>query len=113
MTSVDIEALERLSEAATPGPWRTADGGLCARATKTMDLRDDIVIDCSQRAYLEDNLRMLVAMRNALPAILAELRLARKVVDASRDMQYHASAAGAALSRALRAYDAAVGEVPR
>jgi len=61
--------LKSLAEVATPGPWR-ADG------TDLIDVDDSLIAsvweaDCDDEQ--SDNARLIVALRNALPTILAAL----------------------------------------
>ena len=85
---IDIDALEAALAAATPGPWRTVEtsAGIhkaaisveeCGRAIET-------IASCYCGAYDGHglhNARAIVALRNAWPAVSAELRGLRAIAD--------------------------------
>lgn len=81
---IDLDELERLDKAATPGPWNIekrdgdmgekdhniyADGDVCALHENARPLRH-------MRRQSADA-KMIATLRNALPTLIAELRLAR------------------------------------
>lgn len=126
VSRVDIEALEALEKAATPWPWvgdrnwtivgrghdweRTWPKGIGA------DFRVCQVDGPSHENRAPEDYKLIPAMRNALPSILAELRAARVVVAESRAFIATYLAGGPrdrALREAISAYAAATGEVPR
>lgn len=80
---VDLDELERLEREATPGPWRWADGykSMYGDAAYTLAGYQDMgILSCdgifnSPRDCDEE---LIVALRNAAPALFAELRAARK-----------------------------------
>ena len=85
-TEPDLDRLEELAGAATPGPWRTNVTVYSERDVVITDwLKDgnhlvlaDLSFECTYVGLtLEErraNARLIVALRNALPAILAKLR---------------------------------------
>ena len=113
---VDLDALDRLIAAATPGPWNTGPmtgaghvwvysncDPLCEPASardwlkkpwrlfsmrRRFDLRYDGKAGClgdPRWGIQEANAALIVALRNAAPALLAELRAARADVVRLRD----------------------------
>lgn len=105
MKRADIDRLLELEEKATKGPWCVDD----SRPEELLLLPDECQwaadfpttgVDC-----LPD-VRLIAEARNALPSILAELRAARKCVEAARPLDDYSCQ----LDRALSAYDALFGE---
>jgi len=66
----DIEKLKELEAKATKGPWSLVDNGRFLTGPY-----DDLVADCDYfyQPGSEENTALIVAMRNALPALLASL----------------------------------------
>lgn len=74
---IDLDELERLEKAATPGPWDIDEEVWGPDRTR--------VVECklwAREDVAEHNERVIVATRNALPALIAELRAARAVITA-------------------------------
>jgi hypothetical protein len=101
-----LSELRRMLAEATPGPWRQnpygviwideptirrAGGRWLARAqiASVTGIPDDL-----PDTHVSDNAALIVALRNAAPALL-------DVVEAARELQYVSSAAGRALHAAL------------
>lgn len=70
---IDLDELTRLEKAATPGRWNL------------LEWRDLVAVGGAQaaEAYTKGDGELLVALRNAAPALIAELRVLRKVRDAA------------------------------
>lgn len=80
---IDLDELERLEREATPGPWRWADDYKTTRGETTYTLagyQGMGVLPCDGifNAPLDCDEVFIVALRNAAPALFAELRAARK-----------------------------------
>ena len=77
-----VEKLRELTRAATPGPWVDGAGDIFAEDTLGEDgmVRDGEceVASCYSRNRIEDE-ALIVAMRNALPALLDVVEAARAV----------------------------------
>lgn len=76
MTPADLDKLQALHEAATPGPWRTTTNLPYETGDKVADLGAlDIAsyVD-TPNSPNEQNAALIVAMRNALPELLAMAR---------------------------------------
>lgn len=94
VTEEQLAELERLEREATPGPWSTckmmpSDGHDEAVAVLDADgFRANDVCDCygDSRVEREANARVIVAARNALPALVAEVRRLREE-NAMRDQR--------------------------
>ena len=75
MSKVDLDKLEALEKAATPGPW-------------LFDFLGDGLTDQNYKVLFDDYIRhdgeLVHAMRNALPHMIAELKAAREVVRRAR-----------------------------
>ena len=106
-TEPDLDRPEELAGAATPGPWRTNVTVYSERDVVITDwLKDgnhlvlaDLSFECTYVGLtLEErraNARLIVALRNALPAILAKLREGERAEElnaASHDMLMKANA---------------------
>lgn len=83
---VDIEGLKRLDARATPTPWAWWTSNSVKRITGP-DGKDGGVL-CSYRfdsgtdvAITDDNMAVLVAARNALPSLIAEVESLRKQLE--------------------------------
>lgn len=84
--TVDLDKLEALEKAATPGPWKVGDYESTTRQFLTQQgciiFADDAdgdpiqVADCSQWGLANegDNTAFIAAARNALPELIARLR---------------------------------------
>ncbi|MEQ1891057.1 MAG: hypothetical protein ABL998_00825 [Planctomycetota bacterium] len=89
---VDLDALDRLIAAATPGPWAWDEpsnwAGLSARVMVTEPSYGLVAtVDIAgwrPRKIGTNNAALIVALSNAAPALLAELRAARAELDALR-----------------------------
>lgn len=89
---VDVEELERLLNAATPGPWRWWTSNSHARLSSDATGKDGDVISAiiafdgaPVLAVREVDQRAIAAMRNTLPSLLAEVRRLRQEVERWRD----------------------------
>lgn len=72
-----LDELEALAKKATPGPWiASAQGNVFAKnGGRTPGLSGPIVADCYDGGDPHDA-DLIVAMRNALPALIAAIRAA-------------------------------------
>lgn len=82
---IDLDELDRLEKAATPGPW--VDGLSQPGVRKiaiSEHLNDEIATLYGGPDDIGDapNATLIAAARNALPALIRELRAAREVVKA-------------------------------
>jgi hypothetical protein len=72
MTTLDLDALEALCNAATPGPW-----GLTTDLQAVLQLNDRggglYIVECVQKDE-QPNAAFIAASRAALPALIAECR---------------------------------------
>jgi hypothetical protein len=73
--AVDLEELERLEKAATPGPWHV-DGGII----RDKGGRERADVSCNPRETGDGAL--IAAARNALPGLIARLRTAEECHEA-------------------------------
>lgn len=101
---IDLDELERLEKEATPGPWRqqrdlSPDGDNWPLIFS--DAPDMLRMACV-RTYHDVNANYLVGMRNALPALIRELRAARECVAKLRS--------GGDDCEELRDYDASISD---
>jgi len=119
---IDIEALEALEKAATPGDWAWQRSGklkrVCAETAETEYYGNNNVIGtfASQPLSCKQADRdFIAASRNALPAILRELRAAREIIAVARLMTTEPASIGYGVAAhysskfavVLAAYDAA------
>ncbi len=80
LTPAQVEELERLEKAATPGPWKVgAEDG--TRLSHVWPVRNSAAVaDCSVGDWrysdeeMRDNAAFIAALRNAAPALLAALK---------------------------------------
>src|ERR1700728_1779106 len=88
MPGVDLDALEAIEREATPGPWRRAMTGYSVRSDAPLyPNRTDIVCTANYRLDRDEKLfaqwvndaDLIPAARNALPALIAELRDLRRL----------------------------------
>ena len=89
---VDIEKLEALAKAATPGPWKQGpyvpDGIFSAEGMILFD-------DCTRRRNFTNNIAYITAACNAVPELIARVRelerqrewLAKKCEELSDDVE--------------------------
>jgi hypothetical protein len=89
MTPVDLDHLAELERAATPGEWHASTSGYSVR-----DESGDVLADLRAKSIggieaMVANGELIAAARNALPALLAELRASRAVVAAAREAADH------------------------
>jgi hypothetical protein len=83
-SDVDLDALERLAEAATPGPWCTLSGSISHVDGRVDGVHagsvGEMVIGCG-RSYCKkprgDDATFIAAARDAVPALIAEVRSLR------------------------------------
>lgn len=94
MTEERLQELERLEQAATPGPWEVANG-----KKRHFCLADCAIVGGTDTEYglrciakCNDNFpeafadaRLITAARNALPALLAEVKRLRESNDSLRN----------------------------
>lgn len=73
---IDLDELERLAKAATPGPWEVTGKGVPEYITDANPNRKIARILRTPRAY-EENAHYIVAACNALPGLIAENRALR------------------------------------
>jgi len=90
---IDLDELERLEREATPGPWRTDRFGVVwidkeslraagarwlirGQVASVTGIPDDLPSD-----HVDRNTSFIAAARNAMPALLRELRAARDIVE--------------------------------
>jgi hypothetical protein len=78
---VDIPELRRLHERATPGPWKPLD-------TVVIVTTENGVIYERIETTRTDDRNMIVALRNALPAILARLEQAERLYRATKALHF-------------------------
>ena len=79
---IDLDELERLHEAATPGPW--ASEGACIVAGP-VGARMLILYD--EGGPSRDDSALIAAVRNALPELLRLARRARRLEEAAREAE--------------------------
>lgn len=115
---IDIEALSELEKNASGGDWFGKSFEVYSRSPKW---QHTIFSNYDPETGLSwgrpEDASFVAAARNAIPALLAELRAARLVVIAAKDIPSMPSSAHRlltpnwpALNSAVAAYDAAVGE---
>ncbi len=83
MTRINLEALETLLSAGTQGEWRHVHHGVCEIEAG----ENRLVADCGARelgGHADAN--AIVALRNAAPALIAEIRALREVAAAARSL---------------------------
>lgn len=73
---IDIDELERLEKDATMAPWTNRmQDGICNKYIE----EDAIVISKEERDNMtRSNIALIVAARNSLPGLIAEVRAARE-----------------------------------
>lgn len=76
---ISIDELERLEKAATPGPWRgDARGTHCDPAQDTVTVKTSLgnlfKLDKWDAAACANDADLIIETRNALPALIAEVR---------------------------------------
>ena len=78
MDKIDLNELERLAEAATPGPWETVTYGIYARNHRghLIPVAETILPDCFDDAYTahKKDAAFIVAACNAVPELIARIR---------------------------------------
>lgn len=87
MKPVDLDELERLHAAATPGPWehhRPLDDRAYISRFETEDGDPKPVATFGEWKSSKDNAALIAALRNAFPAMRDELRGRRKQVEVAR-----------------------------
>jgi len=76
---IDLDKLEQLEKAATPGPWVSVLRSLCTikdcRADAYGIVKPTEDGDC---IFQDGNAELIAAVRNALPELLAEIRRLRQ-----------------------------------
>ena len=86
MTEPELADLERLCEAATPGPWEVkrctwADEhfacGICMSEDSECDIVRDTAYEECQHMMARRDADLIAASRTALPALIAEVRRLR------------------------------------
>ncbi|MFN9086729.1 MAG: hypothetical protein ACK5W7_04295 [Gemmatimonadaceae bacterium] len=96
MTNDELTTLEALANAATPGPW-VEDGFDCVRAPDFRILYDNSCRDDDNGAR---NAAFIAAARDAVPALVAEVRRLKEAYESAYQRGFDAGAAQ--LSRALK-----------
>ena len=94
---IDIDKLEALEKAATPGPW-------LAKANELLRIGSDSIVrplcvmssnNESECIYQEEDAEFVATARNALPELLAEVRRLRRIEEMAstlidyEDANYH------------------------
>ena len=89
MEKVDLDDLERLEKAATPGPWEffdnPTDTGLIAGCHSVSPSQDaTLVFSCASNFYgslspKRDDRDLIAALRNAAPHLIARAREAERL----------------------------------
>ncbi len=92
---IDLDKLEELSNAATPGPWFDIQGSL---AFANDDETGGAQIGCGPNA------EFIAYVRKVTPALIAELRAARQLISTVRN-SYDAINGETWIRKALAAYD--------
>jgi len=90
MTTIDLDEVERLYNAATPGDWHgdRQDGSIKYRLTSGDDCELVLAVDHKNftSGFLGDrgkeDAALIIALHNAFPALLAELRENRQRIAA-------------------------------
>lgn len=83
---LDLDALDRLLAAATIPPWRTlTDGDGNTAIVQTAHLTRDVW----QIPRSDEDLEAIVALRNAAPQMLSELRALRRVAEAAKEYRFN------------------------
>jgi hypothetical protein len=72
MTDDELDRLDALAQAATPGPWNADDDG-------TIILAPDDVLSCCNMDEL--TVKFVAESRTAIPALIAEIRRLRAQID--------------------------------
>jgi hypothetical protein len=103
---VDIDKLEALEKAATPGPWRYEDSQLLVNDPDT--LVGLHVFSCCN--WDDEAMEAIVGIRNAFPELLSEVMELRGIAEAARDLVgwgcFVCQHVPAGLESALARYDA-------
>lgn len=81
---IDLDELEKLEAKATPGPWKFSHGDNFDHFSIWNDEAEFVVQDDSDVEPSTENLVAICRLRNAAPALIRELRAARKVIDAAK-----------------------------
>jgi len=96
LPQADLEALEALEKAATPGPWKLCSCGKCGQI-HAMNLDMGVIspayddgsgfpcVSALRPAEMVPNADLVVALRNAFKAMEAELRARREYMDLNHD----------------------------
>lgn len=84
--TVDLDALEAAEKVATPGPWLYETNGWDHRVLQDEVPRKAGEVVVATLGQADRDSQVIVAARNALPSLVAELRLAREVVKAVREL---------------------------
>lgn len=109
MSKVDLEALETLEKAATPARWQVLHTVQDIYGSSIMDYNWGELLRMSSYGLMREDASLISAMRNALPAMIAELRAARKVVELAKAWKSsHLSVDEIHLFKAIEQYDEAV-----
>lgn len=111
---IDIEKVNDLEVKATRGPWSPFGRlvfGPDVDAKKDRLITFDGGYASSDGQKQEDDARFVAEVRNAIPALIAELRIARKVIEAAKKEYEDEAGDGVSkeLAEALDAYERIVG----
>jgi hypothetical protein len=85
VTDIDIDKLEALERAATPAPW-VYDDGIEQDEHTQHRARPETVGPFGADAARTDDCIFLAVLRNAAPALLAEVRRLRAIEAAAREV---------------------------
>lgn len=82
MTNEELEAIEALANAATPGPWRETEVGCVltdANVSERYNQVASVMPICNKggHCYQDDTAAFIAASREAVPALVAEVRRLR------------------------------------
>jgi hypothetical protein len=85
MTEQELQAIEALAAAATPGPW---EAGNDIGEGEVYGVDGYAVVGAAAQAWtrreVDANTRFIAAARTAVPALVAEVRRLRRVEDAAK-----------------------------
>lgn len=87
MTHVNLEELESLEKQATAGPWsgikpkKDADGWSKGCGVASTGIGNTIYANPPGGSYPSDDQKLIIAMRNALPSIIHELKTLREACE--------------------------------
>jgi len=77
---IDLDDLEKLEKAATPGPWT---GVQCADGYGLVRVGEELHGNSLGYEIDGHDANLIIAMRNALPEMIKELRRCRRILQAA------------------------------